>query len=188
MFRQESELDWIRHALRTLDFVGGIDSTGHPSKLSVIKQSWVIAQAKYYEKALLRDYQKLDSLQKKTRLLVQLGMWIITPAMLVIHGFALGGELLDQWMQVVTPSIFVVAGALNYYAEKMQFESHIKQYQRMSAIFKRYVSLWDLQIAEDEAKQLVSLNLLCELGKAALMENSDWVLTHRRQPLEVPQG
>ena len=68
LIRQESELDWIRHALRTLDFVGSIHSTVHPSsKLSVIKQSWVDAQTKYYERALLRDYHKLSSLQKKNQ-------------------------------------------------------------------------------------------------------------------------
>ena len=130
---------------------------------------------------------KLQRLQKKTKRLVQLGMWVITPAMLVIHGFVLGGELLDQWMQVITPSIFVVAGALNYYVEKMQFESHIKQYRRMNALFKRYALLWELNPMERDRNEYQQ-NLLRELGKAALAENSDWVLTHRQQPLEVPQG
>jgi len=115
-------------------------------------------------------------------------MWVVTPAMLVIHGFNWGGQLLYQCIQVVVSSIFVVAGALSYYTEKMQYESHIKEYRRMSAIFRRYASLWEFLIADDEKQQPARQNLLCELGKAALVENSDWVLTHRRQPLEVPRG
>ena len=185
--RQESELDWIRHALRTVDFWCRKDIEDTQVMLSEVKKSWVDAQAGYYEKAVKRDSLKLQRLQKKTKRLVQLGMWVITPAMLVIHGFVLGGELLDQWMQVITPSIFVVAGALNYYVEKMQFESHIKQYRRMNALFKRYALLWELNPMERDRNEYQQ-NLLRELGKAALAENSDWVLTHRQQPLEVPQG
>jgi len=41
--------------------------------------------------------------------------------MLIIHGLKLGGEQLDPWMQVVTPAAFVIAGACDYYAERMLF-------------------------------------------------------------------
>lgn len=187
LYRQESELDWIRYALRTLDFLCRKDIVDIQVMLPEVKKAWIDDQSRYYEKAVVRHSLKLQALQNKTKRLVQVGMWIITPAMLVIHGFKLGGEFLDQCMQVIMPTVFVVAGALNYYAEKMQFESHIKQYRRMSALFKRYMSLWEVN-SESDAFHEKRQSILLELGKAALTENSDWVLTHRQQPLEIPQG
>lgn len=186
LYRQESELDWIRHALRTLDFWCRKEVVDNQVMLPEVKKAWIDAQARYYEKAVKRHSLQLQGLQNKTKRLIQLGMWVLTPAMLVIHGFELGGELLDQWMQVITPSTFVVAGALNYYAEKMQFQSHVKQYRRMNALFKLYTSLWEVH-NEKSGFHENQQGLLRELGKAALTENSDWVLTHRQQPLDIPK-
>jgi hypothetical protein len=40
-----------------------------------------------------------------------------------------------------------------------------------------------------EAKKTVEAqNFIAELGREALIENGDWILTHRDRPLEVPKG
>jgi hypothetical protein len=77
-----------------------------------------------------------------------------------------------------------MAGLLHNYVGKRALSEHIKQYERMSRVFKRAEEQLRLML---KAAQFGAANeLLTELGREALEENGDWVLLHRERPPEVP--
>jgi hypothetical protein len=81
----------------------------------------------------------------------------------------------------------VIAALLHHYLEKSAVEAHAKQYERMRRIFRRSRHhLDDLLRAGDPASLEAAKAEILLLGREALAENGDWVLTHRERPLEVP--
>jgi hypothetical protein len=80
----------------------------------------------------------------------------------------------------------VTAALIHNDAEKQALSQHIKQYERMSAIFTT---------ASDQIDQCLKANdfpgardRLRALGKEALIENADWVLLHRERLFEMPKA
>jgi len=137
----------------------------------------------YFGRKARANKRAADKLGACATFFFRLGFFVLTPAMLIIHGLKLGGEQLDPWMQVVTPAAFVIAGACDYYAERMLFSEHAKQYSRMHDIFRKSLNLFE-KAGDNSLRQSVIL----AAGKEALAENGDWVLMHRERPIEVPQG
>ena len=86
---------------------------------------------------------------------------------------------------------------LHHYAEKMAFEENAKQYEHITDIFTKANQalepiLLKLRQAKDDPVitaeyQQEAQESLLELGKEALEENGDWVLLHRKKPLELPE-
>jgi len=186
--KQQSELDWIRQAIRNWSLLTGFGNNGslpaHEEALQAVKTYWVQGQAHYYRNAAFRQKEKMERLDLIAKVFFSTAMFVLTPAMLTIHKFKLGGDLLDNWMQVVTPASFVIAGAINYYNDKMLFSAQVKQYTRMGALFNKALKLLDA----NPDNQLRSRDVLLKLGKEAIAENGDWLLMHRERPIEVPQG
>jgi len=184
--KQQSELDWIRYAIRIwnlLAFKGCDEKTTDRSMLAV-KTHWLKDQMKYFGIKAQAHNQTAKQLDAVATFLFRLGLFVMTPAMLLVHGLKLGGESLDPWMMVITPLFFVVAGSINYYAYRMLFDDQAKQYTRMYGIFKKSLHLLD-KASDDESRQQ---SIILAVGKEALAENGDWILVHRERPIEVPQG
>jgi hypothetical protein len=78
----------------------------------------------------------------------------------------------------------IAAGLLFGYAEKRTLSAHARQYERMAALFAKAKRHLDTSIEAgnfDEASDIIY-----ELGREALKENGEWVLTHRERPIDVP--
>jgi len=56
----------------------------------------------------------------------------------------------------------------------------------MSVFFNRAKIHLEKLIGENRLSEAQSF--IGELGREALAENGDWILTHRDRPLEVPKG
>ena len=183
---QQSELDWIRYALRTwnlLAFKGSYEKPT-PESIKSVRKYWLNDQMDYFGRKARSHNHTAKRLDRISTLLFRTGLFIMTPAMIAIHGLKLGGESLDPWMMVFTPLFFVVAGSINFYSYRMLFSEHAKQYARMYGIFNKSLALLH-NAADDEARQQF---IILTVGKEALAENGDWVLIHRARPIEVPQG
>jgi hypothetical protein len=70
--------------------------------------------------------------------------------------------------------------------DKLALSQHVKQYDRMGTLF----GLAERRLAQcaeagqsEEAQQII-----LELGREALAENGDWVMTHRERPVDVPHA
>ncbi len=186
--KQQSELDWIRQAIRNWNlltgFVNDCNKPIHIEALQAVKTYWVQGQSHYYRNAAIKQKKKMERLNLISKVFFSIAMFVLTPAMLIIHKFKLGGDLLDNWMQVATPASFVIAGAINYYNDKMLFSAQAKQYIRMGALFNKALKL----LESNPDNELQSRDVLLKLGKEAIAENGDWLLMHRERPIEVPQG
>jgi len=137
--KQQSELDWIRYAINTWELLARRSTTEQPLNraLETVRTCWFSDQMDYFGRKARANKRAADKLGACATFFFRLGFFVLTPAMLIIHGLKLGGEQLDPWMQVVTPAAFVIAGACDYYAERMLFSEHAKQYSRMHDIFRK---------------------------------------------------
>jgi hypothetical protein len=80
----------------------------------------------------------------------------------------------------------VIAALLQNYLQKNALVEHKRQYERMSGFYNRAKSHLEKLIAANRLREAQSF--IGELGREALAENGDWILTHRDRPLEVPKG
>jgi len=182
--KQQSELDWIRYAMRIWGLLAlkGCEEKVTSRSLMAVKTYWLTDQMNYFGRKARDHNQTANQLDTIAKGFFWLGLFVMTPAMLLIHGLKVGGEALDPWMMVATPLFFVIAGSINFYSYRMLFSEHAKQYARMYGIFKKSLHLLD-GAADDETRQQF---IILAVGKEALAENGDWVLIHRERPIEVP--
>jgi hypothetical protein len=186
---QRSELDWIRHALRSwsLPFY----KKGHilqdlpvekdKERWQVIMNGWINDQYKYFAKSSLREIHRLKKINKIANFLLIGGFTLI--ALNMMYHWFIG---YSQHAPILYfASIFPIgAGLLFGYAEKRSLAAHARQYEKMSALFAKAKRQLEECLSRDAFAE--SQEIIYELGKEALKENGDWVLTHRDRPIEVP--
>lgn len=186
---QRSELDWIRHGLRSWSLP--LYKTGKPlldlppeenkRRWGIIVNGWVMDQYKYFAKSSLREVARLKKINKVANIFLGTGFLLI--ALNMVYQYFIGYRHLPVllFMSSVLP---VGAGLLFGYAEKRSLSAHARQYERMAALFSKAKRHLDESIEAgnfDEAR-----NIIYELGREALKENGEWVLTHRERPIEIP--
>ena len=186
---QRSQLDWIRHGLRSWSlplFQKGKDLNDlnidlEHQRWKIIIDGWITDQYKYFAKSSIREINHLKKINRMANTML-------------IGGFSLiGVNMLYHWFIGHTPlawvlyfaSIFPIgAGLLFGYADKLSLSEHARQYEKMASLFAKAKHQTESCLAKDafhEAREVIY-----ELGKEALKENGDWVLTHRNRPIEVP--
>jgi len=73
-----------------------------------------------------------------------------------------------------------IALLISNYCDKRSFALNIKRYERMFVVFDRAKARLDALADPNSAP---GRELVRELGRAALIENADWLLTRRERPL-----
>ncbi len=195
--KQKSELDWIRHAVRSCMTETCADDTiptesqaigqepaeedaspkGHPRLRQVLKH-WVEDQAKYFAKAAHRDHERLHKTERWVQLLFA--------STLGLACYELAVKNANDYVWFGVGILPVLGAVMQTYADKMAYAEHKRQYDRMSAFYHRAQVHLKTLIDSDRTKD--AQRFIAELGKEALAENGDWILTHRTRPLEVPKG
>lgn len=188
--KQRSVLDWIRDAVRVWNLGVEPDRSG---KLDLVLTCWVRAQHAYYVRAAHRDRWRLAWLRGVGHAFFVAGiLWAIGKIALGSVHPRIDALGLSFWqadllhMLVVLVSLAPILAALLYgYAKTRALSEHAQQYTRMAQLFARAEELLSGLLKagrSGEARQLV-----LDLGKEALMENSDWVQLHRERPMQVPR-
>jgi hypothetical protein len=187
--KQRSELDWIRDAVRVWDMT----LTPHPDdRLPLVVDAWVKSQRGYFAKAARRDENTLQFWKRLGTFCFLAGLaWAGVKVFLGPPHAEIDRNLKDVLLSdllhglVVLVSLAPVIAALFYsYTRTRALSEHAKQYSRMAQVFTA---------AERKVTELLQANrpaearlLLLDLGKEALLENSDWVQVHRERPIQVP--
>ncbi len=181
--KQKSELEWIRNAVRSCMTETCADKKDprplpDPERLKLVLKHWVEDQANYFSRAAHRDHEKLHRQERKVTLLF--GAALTLAVVQIVIGVPSNTIIL---FVAVMP---VAAALMQHYLEKNAYAEHKRQYTRMSIFYHR---------AKEHLTQLIengklheAQSFLAELGREALVENGDWILTHRDRPLEVPKG
>jgi hypothetical protein len=184
MREQKSELDWVRNAVRSsmTETIGdpGRRSTAELSlreRLLLVSKHWVQDQERYFAKAAHRDHERLHKNEK--RITILFGLSLLAAA---IQLFLPANPVFI----IAIGLLPVIAALIHTFLQKNALMEHSKQYERMSVLFRRARIRLDYLIAEDRLSDAQAL--VAEIGKEALSENGDWIMTHRERPLEVPKG
>jgi hypothetical protein len=146
-------------------------------RMEITIKHWVEDQAKYYKKAMHRDHIQLHKLERTINIVFFIGV-ALAAVQLFLHP--------NHYLIVAIGLAPILAALIGSYVEKNGLVGHIKQFERMSALFAQAQTLLR-KFLDDGNRSQISI-LLFELGREALGENGDWILQHRERPLEVPKG
>jgi hypothetical protein len=183
----QSELQWIRLALRTVDLVDPIPArTTTPA--AEASYAWLEGQWGFYARTREREERRRRRIDTAGRVFIVAGAicaalaWILPQLTAHLHASALTAPA--SWFRIHGQTVFTLASAyaaiLAAYASKFGFGTNAKRYERMYLVFdvvKRRISkLPPNSTRETEA-------LLLDLGREALVEHADWLLQRRERPL-----
>lgn len=191
--KQRGELTWIRSAIRAINVYDWVENR---ESLDNVHGHWVENQREWFANNAVKKQQTANQLSRWVKGLFAFGILLIV-GMLIgqATGILQPGTLWHNGL-ILSIAIVPTTGALlHHYAEKMAFYEHAKQYERMTVLFTKASDELDhIMVRQhqnsathqtDESK--LAEKILLDLGKEALEENGDWVLLHRKKPLELPK-
>ena len=182
LHKQDVELGWIRHVMRTASAhrERGVDPP--PQWLSWTIENWVgseenaSGQLGYYASKSVRNHRKYQN----TRRLGTFCLWVgISLAVVML----LVGENLSPAQQTIVMILMgtlpLIAGVREAWSGKKAEKELIKQYTFMSKVFSNARKLLD-----GASDPVFQKRVLRALGEAALEEGAEWILMHRERPME----
>lgn len=202
---QQSELQWIRLALRTayLLFAGegdaGEESSRHPECLD-----WIRGQWRYYyragRRAAARDrlYKRITTVATVLAVLLSgaAGAALAANSGIQFGSIAWSGipipwvsshnELVTYLATVPMALAGLMALLVRSFSEHEAYSENTRRYQRMFVVFdfalRRLHKIHNRGYAGDPAA------VIGELGHEALTEHADWLILHRERPLSFVHG
>jgi hypothetical protein len=183
MRMQQSELQWIRMALRAAALVASAEQPARDERIAV---DWVRQQWRYYHRAALRDEHSARAYRRIGKALQYAGVaTMAVAAMLLLPAFrALPSTMLFSTQHLATSLTALVGAAaalFGSYADKRGYSANAKRYDRMFGVFDR--ALRRLHWARSNAADTVPI--LHDVGREALAEQAEWLLARRERPLRV---
>lgn len=181
-----SELDWIRVAIRSWSLISGEHDCVHASMtdeslangLGLVRKHWVEDQRKYFGRASVKNaklHQRFD--------------WAACVSFIAAVMLAMVQLFLQEQNHLLVVAIVLatVSAALLYdYADRRAFSVHARRYKWMESLFANASKKLESCLKENRLKD--AQELVKELGKEALAENGEWVISHRERPIRLPVG
>lgn len=188
------ELDWVRHAARAAYLMSGAHNefpvrtlVDEKKDIERVLECWVVDQRKFFARSTPANAELEVTFETASRL---------------AFGVAVGSALFQLWFHrfhnhmshelvLVTFGSLVATAFLEEFSDIQAYALLARRYDWMASLF---------QTAEHRLQPLISsphfdrstahsaLNLIFELGREALAENSDWVVQHRQRPPVLPSG
>ncbi len=184
----QSELQWIRLALRTIDLVDPIRPGTAPQPAAEACRNWLEGQWEFYGRTRRREERKRRRIESAAKALVVIGAvcaaaaWLLPQLAAHVHERTFAA--IATWFRRNGQTVFTLASTyaaiLTAYGSKFGFATNAKRYERMFLVFdivkSRIAKLPPQSSREAEA-------LLLEIGREALVEHADWLLQRRERPL-----
>lgn len=182
LHRQDVELGWIRHVMRSASARRERGVVPAESWLRWAVTQWIgdersgAGQLGYYARTSSRN----EILYRRTRRLGAICLWTgIALAVLLL----VAGGLLTESQQILAMILMgilpLIAGVREAMSNKKAEKELIKQYRFMERIFANARKL--LKERDDPRFQR---RVLLALGEAALEEGAEWILMQRERPIE----
>jgi hypothetical protein len=165
---QQTDLQWIRNALRTIHFLDW-RSLGTSCDFAVV-EFWVTDQHGYYVKSSKREASA------RKRIEISAGVF----GAVVFKDLELprrSGVLISEYAAFFT--LFVAI--LMSYTRTRAHSENANRYQRMFFVFDRAKTLLERAKGQDERVQVIAR----ELGREALGEHAEWLLSQRERPIAL---
>jgi hypothetical protein len=187
---QQSELEWIRVALRTAYLTAAADSSradDSPAHPDCVR--WIDGQLAYYETAGKRE-QKYAHRSRRAMLIAGVSGAVLSAAAATMawslsHHWlslpALQGDavshMLTYWATMPVAVGGMLAVLIRFYAQQRGFAENARRYQHMFTVFDAARR----RLREQNADRR---KILEQLGHEALSEHAAWLMLHRDRPLE----
>ena len=180
-----SDLTWVRRAVRSCSPPPHLCSEAFSSltpkqqceALDAVRKDWLQGQKNFFARHV-RHHRKNAQLRLVAFGLAVLG-WLLAVVMLMADA-----RHPSPWLLISSEMLVVAGGLVIWYKEREFVEEMARQYERMHVLFslsdaalQRHLSRCDITMAH---------RLLEEVGREALSENANWLITHRAHPLELP--
>jgi hypothetical protein len=184
MRMQQSELQWIRMALRSAAF---LEALAPPPRNEHLALDWVREQWRYYRRAGERDQRSAQLFSRIGKAAQLIGLAsVVVVAILLLPAFrslfGVMAESTKHWAASSAALVGAAAALFGSYADKRGFSANAKRYDRMFGVFDRALyQLHHLAAAEPGGQTRV----LHEVGREALVEQAEWLLARRDRPLRV---
>lgn len=175
---QQSELQWIRLALRTISLLGDActpKSGDSPDNKEC--RGWLHGQLEYYKHSAVREERKKHNAHVTMTVLVAIGAGLSIGAAFSKFVMQNHDPMIDYTIAVAAPFFGGIALLLRFYAQQRGFSENARRYQHMYVVFEE--ARRDLQNRSEDAAQIIG-----ELGHEALSEQADWLILHRERPLD----
>jgi hypothetical protein len=207
---QQSELQWIRLALRNIYLVSGAGTSKlGESPNGAVCRGWLDDQRRYYERAAGVQEESRRNANRVTAIFAGIGGALsgIAVALSVLvagipatvglgafhlhilaHPWALDlgpHKLVTAWLAYLMTVPASLAGIfallMQFYVQQRGYTENSRRYQRMFVVFD--TANRRLQEPGADAPEI-----LAELGHEALSEHADWLILHRERPLRNVTG
>ncbi|TDG13818.1 hypothetical protein E2F43_09935 [Seongchinamella unica] len=182
MQKQDVELVWIRHMMRSVSTAGRANNRKLDNGLTLAIQHWVggawadAGQLAYYHNAGQARASKL----KRDALFGRITLWTgISIAFYLLFMAAELDETSTNVLFILMGLLPLLAGIRETYAYKKADKELTKQYLFMFRTFS--VAKQKLEQSLDPVTRGA---LLRALGETCLEEHAEWILLHRERPLE----
>jgi len=182
MQKQDLELAWIRHVMRSIGGAGIEGSQRVDKGVGLAIKHWIgnekgdTGQLGYYQVASQHRERKL----RQNAFYGDVTLWCgISIAVILLFVGQYLNDLPMNILLILMGVLPLMAGVRETYAYKRADKELTKQYEFMRKTFTR--ARQKLERAADTKTQKLVLRAL---GEACLEEHSEWILIHRERPLE----
>ena len=183
MQKQDMELVWIRHVMRSVGGSGRVNPDRASNGLELAIDNWIgdaeaeTGQLGYYDSASLLREKKL----KRNEFYGTFTLWVgIFIALLLLAIGSILDDTATNILFILMGLLPLTAGIRQAYAYKKADKELTKQYQFMHKTFSNA----QRQSLAAKSDPVMQEKVLRALGEACLEEHSEWILIHRERPLE----
>ena len=180
---------WISRAIKNVEVVGlaneGARSAGETrskkKRIAITNKLWIESQLEYYRRKRAPLYMRsldLGNLALVSFVLTLLFV-VVFGVYLLIAGISNEGAITR--FEVLIGAVAAIGVAAQAYKNKKAYDELERRYTLTQRI---YLSASKKLKANSGSPD----SILIAVGKEALLENSDWLWTHRNLPIELPKG
>jgi hypothetical protein len=197
---QQSELQWIRLALRYASLAEREAPTGSFSVDDPACQEWIRSQWRYYYRAARREARELGALNLAVKITFAVAITAAVLGSIALFSAHIARMLtfmpmgaLSAWSDagnhhaileaIATAPLAlatVIAILVENYCSKRGYASNVKRYERMFIVFDR--ARRQLRLVQAKRTPGDPVQIVRDLSAAALVEHADWLLKRRERP------
>ncbi len=183
LHRQQSELRWIRTAIRNVTFKAthfrpiDDDAPSLSERVSATATNWLQDQHDYFCK-VTREAQRAER-RWTWAARIMLGVGVILAAVKSSFGQS-------PWLAVLVAAPAILVAIFTLHLQNRKFGPIAQQASRMVSLFE--CALKRLKEFQESSKPMSREleQLLQQLGREVLAENAEWVTLHRDRPISTP--
>jgi len=184
--KYEGLLTWIRKAVKSIEIItlrtGSAEhAPGNDAFLNITRKLWIESQLDYFgskKRPLLAKSQQFGNIMFLSFVLTLLVALVY--GMYVLFAGVGNNEAINNF-QILLGVIAAVGVAAQAYRNKRAYDELQRRYSLAQQTYASAMRELEIGVVPPE-------RILVAVGREALLENSDWLWTHRNVPIEVPKG